>query len=62
MLMVASAEEVASMVPSGENFKLVIPRAWALGKVWRGLKRRVLCFCAVLGAPGFVRTASSFVD
>ena len=38
--MVASAEEVARRRPSGENFRQVMPRAWALGMVWRRVKFR----------------------
>lgn len=40
MLIVASAEEVARREPSGENLRQVIPLAWALAIVRRGLKRR----------------------
>ena len=35
MCIVASAEEVARSEPSGENLRQVMPRAWALGMVWR---------------------------
>ena len=45
MFMVESAEEVASIVPSGENFKLVMPLACALGMVCRGLKWRLFGRC-----------------
>ena len=40
MLMVASADEVASREPSGENLRQVIPLAWALAILSRSLKRR----------------------
>lgn len=40
MLMVVSADEVASREPSGENLRQVIPLAWALTILCRSLKRR----------------------
>lgn len=42
MLMVASADEVARREPSGENLRQVMPLAWALAMVRRGLKRSAL--------------------
>ena len=42
--MEASAEEVARREPSGENLRQVMPRAWALGMVWKGEKLRRLDF------------------
>ena len=35
--MLASAEAVARRLPSGENLAEVMPRAWALGSVKRGV-------------------------
>jgi hypothetical protein len=40
MLIVVSADEVASREPSGENLRQVIPLAWALAMLRRSLKRR----------------------
>lgn len=40
MLIVASADEVARREPSGENLRQVMPLAWALVIVRRGLKWR----------------------
>jgi hypothetical protein len=40
ILIVASAEEVARREPSGENLRQVMPLAWALAIVSRGLKWR----------------------
>lgn len=41
MFMVASAEAVARRELSGENLAQVIPRAWAFGRLKRGLNERV---------------------
>jgi hypothetical protein len=40
MLMLASADDVASREPSGENLRQVIPLAWAFSILSRSLKRR----------------------
>ena len=44
MLMLLSAEEVARRAMSGENFRQVIPRACARGRVTKGVKVRDLGF------------------
>ena len=44
MCIVASAEEVASTDPSGENLRQVMPRAWALGNVNSGANRSCFFF------------------
>lgn len=44
MLIALSADAVARRVMSGENFRHVIPRAWARGMVKRGAKVRDLGF------------------
>ena len=44
MFMVASAEAVARRVWSGESLTEVMPRAWARGRVLKGLNLRLLVF------------------
>lgn len=43
MFMLASAEAVARRELSGENLAHVMPRAWACGRMKRGLNERAGC-------------------